>query len=119
MPTNHGINVTELDTALTTPSVAESGIPFIVGVAPVHSAAHPAPAGAPVLITSWTEALDKLGYFSSDLWSTFTLCEAMYSQFQGRVGNRRAGRGRPACSRAGENRQESRRPQDRHGKPRP
>ena len=82
MATIHGINVTELDTALTTPNVAESGIPFIVGIAPVHSAADPAAAGTPVLITSWTEAVEKLGYFSSAKWGTYTLCEAMFTQFQ-------------------------------------
>ena len=82
MPTNHGINVTELDTSLTTPAVVESGVPFVVGIAPVHSAENPVAVGTPVLITSWSEAVEKLGYFSKDLWSTFTLCEAMFTQFQ-------------------------------------
>lgn len=82
MPTTHGINVTELDTSLTTPAVAESGVPFVVGIAPIHSAASPAAVGAPVRCNSWSEAVEKLGYFSKDLWGTYTLSEAMFTFFQ-------------------------------------
>lgn len=77
---NLGIHVYEKATAVSTPVVANSGIPFVVGLAPSHAAAKPARANVPVLCTSWDEAVEKLG-FSYD-WKTYTLCEFMYSHFQ-------------------------------------
>ena len=59
---NHGVYVSEQATSVSTPVVAESGVPFVVGLAPVHTAASPAAAGTPVLCTSWAEAVEKLGY---------------------------------------------------------
>jgi len=81
MATNHGINVTELDTALTTPNVAESGVPFVVGIAPIQSADNPAAVGVPTLVTSWSEAVEKFGFYDSG-WDTYGISEVMYSQFQ-------------------------------------
>ncbi|MCM1439158.1 MAG: phage tail protein [Roseburia sp.] len=77
---NHGVYVSQKGTSVGTPVVAEAGIPFFIGIAPVQSAANPAKPGVPVLCTSWAEAKEKLGY--SDDWKTYTLCEAMYSHFQ-------------------------------------
>lgn len=77
---NLGIHVYEKATAVAIPVVADVGIPFVVGLAPVHAAAKPAKANVPVLCTSWDEAVEKLG-FSYD-WRTYTLCEFMYSHFQ-------------------------------------
>ena len=77
---NLGVHVYEKTTAVSTPVVANSGIPFVVGTAPVHAAAKPAKPGVPVLCTSWTEAVEKLG-FSYD-WKTYSLCEFMYSHFK-------------------------------------
>lgn len=79
MATNHSVSVSEQSTSVSTPVVAESGIPFVVGVAPIHTADNPATPNVPVLCTSWEECLDKLGY--SNEWDTFNLCEVMYSQF--------------------------------------
>ncbi len=76
---NHSVSVSEQSTSVSTPVVAESGIPFVVGIAPIHSADHPSTPGVPVLCTSWEECLDKLGY--AEDWENFTLCEVMYSQF--------------------------------------
>ncbi len=76
----HGVYVSQKGTSVGTPVVAECGIPFFIGTAPVQSAATPAKAGVPVICTSWEEAVKKLGY--SDDWKSFTLCEAMYSHFQ-------------------------------------
>ena len=59
---NHGVYVSQLATSVSTPVVAESGIPFVVGLAPVQVADKPAAAGTPVLCTSWAEAVEKLGY---------------------------------------------------------
>ena len=75
-----GVHVFEKATSVQTPKVATVGIPFVVGTAPVQSAAKPAKSNTPVLATSWDEAVKKLG-FSYD-WENYTLCEFMYSHFQ-------------------------------------
>lgn len=77
---NLGIHVYEKATAVAIPVVADVGIPFVVGLAPIHAAAKPAKANVPVLCTSWDEAVEKLG-FSYD-WKKYTLCEFIYSHFQ-------------------------------------
>ncbi|WP_409969615.1 hypothetical protein RFF05_06795 [Bengtsoniella intestinalis] len=77
---NHGVIVTQAATSVTTPSVAASGIPFVVGVAPVQSASNPATPNVPVLCTSYTEAVEQLGY--SDDWENYPLCEFMYAHFK-------------------------------------
>lgn len=77
---NLGVHIYEQATSVQTPKVASVGIPFVVGTAPVQSAAKPAKPNMPVLATSWDEAVEKLG-FSYD-WESYTLCEFMYSHFQ-------------------------------------
>lgn len=77
---NLGVHIFEKATSVSTPKVAAVGIPFVVGTAPVQSAAKPAKSNMPVLATSWDEAVEKLG-FSYD-WETYSLCEFMYSHFQ-------------------------------------
>lgn len=77
---NLGVHVNKKATAVSIPAVADSGIPFFVGTAPVHTAAKPGKPNYPLLCTSWDEAVEKLG-FSYD-WKKYTLCEAMYSHFQ-------------------------------------
>lgn len=77
---NHGVYVSEQATSVSTPVVAASGVPFVVGVAPVQSAASAAKPNVPVLCTSWAEAVEKLGY--SDDWKSYGLCEFMYSHFK-------------------------------------
>lgn len=76
----HGVFVSQKGTSSGTPVVAECGIPFFVGTAPVQSAANPTKAGVPVICTSRAEAIAKLGY--SDNWSGYTLCEAIDSHFE-------------------------------------
>lgn len=77
---NLGVQVTKNPTAVSSPTVAESSIPFFAGAAPVHTAAKPGKPNYPILCTSWAEAVEKLG-FSYD-WKKYSLCEAMYSHFQ-------------------------------------
>lgn len=77
---NHGVNVSQQATSVSTPVVAERGVPFVVGAAPVQSAASPAAVGIPALCTSWAEAVEKLGY--SDDWASYPLCEFAYSHFK-------------------------------------
>lgn len=77
---DHGVFITSNSTGVATPSVATSGIPFVVGAAPLSKATNAATAGVPVLCTSWTEAEEQLGY--SDDWSKYPICEFMYSHFK-------------------------------------
>lgn len=77
---NHGVYVRQQKTSVSTPLGALSGIPFVVGTAPVQMADNPATAGVPVLCTSLDEAVEKIGY--SDDWKAYTLCEFMYSHFK-------------------------------------
>lgn len=76
----HSVNVTQKGTGVATPVLSETGLPFVVGVAPLHLADHPAAVGSPIMLTSWAEAVDQFGY-SSD-WSKYGLCEVMYSHFK-------------------------------------
>ncbi len=76
----HGVYVSQQATSLNTPVVADSGIPFVVGTAPVQSAKKAGKVNVPVLCTSWDEAIERLGY-SGD-WEHYTLCEFMYSHFR-------------------------------------
>ncbi|WP_310549924.1 phage tail sheath family protein [Paenibacillus glufosinatiresistens] len=79
MAYQHGIYVNEQATSVLAPNEAASGIPFVVGTAPVHLADKAAPAGTPVLAYTYADAVAALGY--SDDWSKYTLCEAMYTHF--------------------------------------
>ena len=77
---DHGVFASQQATSVGTPIVADSGVPFAVGTAPVQSASAPGKTGIPVLCTSWDEAVEQLGY--SDDWKTYSLCEVMYSHFK-------------------------------------
>jgi len=80
MDNRHGVNVQELATSISSPSVAPVGIPFVIGASPVQSATAPVAAGEPVLVRNWNEAVAALGY--SDDWEKYNLCEFMFSHFR-------------------------------------
>lgn len=80
MSIDYGVHVKQAATSLSTPVVADSGIPFVVGTAPIQCATKPAKPFVPVRCTSWDEAVSLLGY--SDDWNRYTLCEFMYSHFK-------------------------------------
>lgn len=77
---NHGVNVYEQGTAVSTPVEAPTGVPFIIGLSPIQKADTPATAGIPVLCTSYAEFEEAFGY--SDDWDTYPLCEFAYSHFK-------------------------------------
>ena len=85
MEHRHGIYVQKQATNVNVPIVAESGIPFFIGVAPVQCAASPAAAGEPILCKGWEEAVEKLGFSDFDpeakSWK-YNLSECMYSHFK-------------------------------------
>lgn len=76
----HGIYVSRGEPVQSVPVAAESGIPFVIGAAPVHMAANPAKAGIPVLCESWEDVEAKLGY--SEDWDSYSLCEFAYAYFK-------------------------------------
>lgn len=75
----HGVFVTEAATSLVAPRTATAGLPVVVGTAPVHLAKKPAPVNQPVLVHTYKEAVEQLGY--SNDWENYTLCEVMKSHF--------------------------------------
>lgn len=73
----HGVYVSEAATSLSSPTQASSGIPFVIGTAPLGGTAT---AGTPVLCRTYDEAEAAIGY--DDDWEKNTLCEFMYSHFK-------------------------------------
>lgn len=77
----HGVKASEVATSIITPVATNAGLPVVFGTAPVHLTDDPtAYVNKPVICYSYKEAVAALGY-SAD-WENYTLCEAMYSEFQ-------------------------------------
>lgn len=78
----HGIYTYEADTSVAAPSRATSGVPFVIGTAPLSGAEEGkrASVNVPVLATSYEEAVEQLGY--DEDWKKYTLCEFMYYHFK-------------------------------------
>lgn len=74
----HGIYVSG-QRGVSTPVTATSGIPFAIGVSPIHAARKPAAVGIPVMCGSMAEFTEKFGY--SDDWEKYPLCEFAYALF--------------------------------------
>lgn len=82
MAFRHGVYTSEVPTSLISPVQGESGLPVIVGTAPIHLASDEDAmqnVNKPKLIYSYEEAVNQFG-FSRD-WEKYTLCEFVYSQF--------------------------------------
>ena len=77
---NHGVNVKEQSTSVSTPVQVDTGIPFVIGLSPIQSAEKAATVGVPALITSYAEFVEAFGW--SDDWATYPLCEFAYSHFK-------------------------------------
>lgn len=77
MAYQHGIRTKQIETSISTPVTAGSGIAFVVGTAPVQ--AVNGAVNEPIMCNSYAEAVKNLGY--NDNWEAYTLCEAIYSQF--------------------------------------
>lgn len=80
MAYKHGVFISEQKTSVSTPVVAESGVPFVIGAAPIQSAVNPAKVGIPEICTSFDEFVEKFGW--SEDWDSYNLCEFAYSQFK-------------------------------------
>lgn len=79
MAYKHGVYTSEVPTSIVPPVETTAGLPVIFGTAPLHLATDPADVNKPVLCYSYAEAVAAFGY--SDDWKSYTLCEAIYSQF--------------------------------------
>jgi len=78
----HGIYTYEADTSVSTPAKATSGIPFVIGIAPLSSvdADKRAAVNVPVLATSYAEAEACLGF--SDNFVDYGISEFMLYHFK-------------------------------------
>jgi len=76
----HGVYVNEQATSVSTPVVADMGIPFVIGASCISRASNPAETGIPAICTSWEEFCQKFGY--SEDWASYNLCEFAYSHFK-------------------------------------
>ena len=71
----HGVSTRQVETSVSTPVEADSGVPFVVGTAPVHTVGGKV--NVPILAYTYEEAVTALGF--SDNWGDYTLCEMIYS----------------------------------------
>lgn len=74
----HGVGVKEVATNVGEPQKTLSGIPVIVGTAPVHLAVEPK-INELVYAESYEDAVKALGY--SEDFATYTLCQSIYMHF--------------------------------------
>lgn len=74
----YGVSTEKKTASVSTPIVAESGIHFVVGTAPVHTAGGKV--NEVIKANSYKEALEELGY--SDDWEKYGLCEEVYTAFK-------------------------------------
>lgn len=74
----HGVKTRQQETSVSTPVTANSGVPFVVGTAPVHTVGGKV--NTPILCNTYSEAVTALGY--SDDWEKYSLCEMIYSHFK-------------------------------------
>ena len=74
----HGVSTRQVETSVSTPVEADSGVPFVVGAAPVHTVGGKV--NVPILAYTYEEAVTALGF--SDNWEDYTLCEMIYSHYR-------------------------------------
>jgi phage tail sheath protein FI len=81
MTYQHGIYVQENPTSVMAPITTDSAVIFVVGTAPVNLVANPAGSvNKPILINSFAEAKEKLGYSNS--FGDFTICQLIDAAFR-------------------------------------
>ncbi|WP_462385189.1 phage tail sheath family protein [Intestinibacillus massiliensis] len=81
MAYQRGVFVSEQGTSLTVPLQSTAGLQVVFGTAPIHLAKNPyACTNVPVLVNSFPEAAEKLGY--SDDFGSYTLCQSVDACFR-------------------------------------
>lgn len=88
MSYKHGIYTERVSNAGSLTARAQGTIPVYIGTAPIHLTTDYITGGGdkvntPILINSFKEAEQKLGY--SKEWGKFTLCEAVYAHFMNTI----------------------------------
>ena len=73
----HGVKKGKRATSVSTPVVADSGIHFVVGTAPIQTTGGAT--NEAILCNSYAEAVQAVGY--SEDWGRYTLCEEIYAAF--------------------------------------
>ena len=85
MAYRHGVFASEVPTSVLPPVRVSAGLPVVFGTAPVHLTEDPAATvNKPMLMYSYAEAVDKLGFVPADSNTgnfNFTLSEVMSSIF--------------------------------------
>jgi phage tail sheath protein FI len=79
MAYKHGVYASEVPTSIVPPVNTEAGMPVVLGTAPVNIAIDAVAVNTPVLCYTYAEAVAAFGY--SDDWTSYTLCEFVYSHF--------------------------------------
>ncbi len=79
---NHGVFASRRATSIVPTNTATTGIPFVIGVAPLSTvdAEDRAAVGVPVLATSFDAAENALGY--SENWTDYNISKFMYYWFK-------------------------------------
>lgn len=86
----HGVRTRQVQTSISTPVTAASGVTFVVGTSPVQMNGGTKPEGSnqlvfknvnePIMGMNNAEAVTALGY--SDDWKKYSLCEVMYNHYR-------------------------------------
>lgn len=86
----HGVRTRQVQTSISTPVTAASGVTFVVGTSPVQVNGSTKPEGGgllmfknvnePIMGMNNAEAVTALGY--SDDWKKYSLCEVMYTHYR-------------------------------------
>lgn len=74
----HGARATEVPTQYAKPQTTLSGVPIVIGTAPVHLATEPKINEA-VYVESYEDAVKYLGY--SNEFEKYTLCQSIFTHF--------------------------------------
>jgi|GEM_PF-5293688 len=75
----HGVRHRGLPTVMGTITEALSAMNVVVGALPIHLASRPIKPHEAIIVTSYPEAVELLGY--SENWAKFPACESIFSNF--------------------------------------
>ena len=76
MAYKHGVYTSEVATSMVAPITGAAGLQVIVGTAPVNMLKDPAAAvNVPLLVSSYKEAVEAVGYLPD--FANYTLCECI------------------------------------------
>jgi len=79
MAYNHGVKINELATQVSEPQSTLSGIPVVIGTAPVNIAKNPK-INELVYAETYESAVEALGY--SEDFENYTLCQSIFASFE-------------------------------------